>query len=435
MKHTPQLFLVVVAVMSSWNCRTSHPAPESGAPAPGACAIALAPARERDEGDRQIARVQQEARRNQNRGHLLEQLGYRYVSRARSRNDAGDYVLALKTAECLATADPNDPSALLLRGHALHQLHRFSEAERIARQLVARRGLAFDFGLLGDALLEQGQVAPAADAYQKMMDLKPFYQSYVRAAHLRWLRGDVNGAVALMHMAVAAASPRDPDSIAWAYTRLATYELQRGHLRSAGQALDAALQHRSEYAPALLTRGRLLLVGERRDEALDTLRRAAALNPLSEYQWALADALRLGGRHGEADAVEERLTRDGGRTDPRTLALFLATRRSEPQRALGLARAEMKVRRDVFTIDSLAWALAAAGQHAEADALIARALAEGTQDGRLFFHAAFIAEASGRRADARQWLARADAIRATLLPSERAGLDEIRTRVSNRQEN
>jgi hypothetical protein len=34
--------------------------------------------------------------------------------------------------------------------------------------------------------MEPGRLAEAADAYQKMMDLKPFYQSHVCAAHLRW---------------------------------------------------------------------------------------------------------------------------------------------------------------------------------------------------------------------------------------------------------
>ena len=78
------------------------------------------------------------------------------------------------------------------------------------------REFVLDYGLLGDALMEQGRLAEAAQAYQKMIDLKPFYQSYTRAAHLRWLRGDLAGAIDLMRAAVKAASPRDPESIAWA---------------------------------------------------------------------------------------------------------------------------------------------------------------------------------------------------------------------------
>ena len=122
-------------------------------------------------------------------------------------------------------------------------MHRFKEAEAITRRLVTLREFVLDYGLLGDVLMEQGRLADAAVAYQKMIDLKPFYQSYTRAAHLRWLKGDVEGAIALMQAAVKAASPRDPESIAWAYTRLATYELQRGRFAEAERMTAASLQY------------------------------------------------------------------------------------------------------------------------------------------------------------------------------------------------
>ena len=84
-----------------------------------------------------------------------------------------------------AQVGASSPEAMLLRGHALHQMHRFTEAEPIARELVKTRGLAFDFGLLGDVLMEQGKLKEAIDAYQKMMDQKPNTQAYSRAAHIR----------------------------------------------------------------------------------------------------------------------------------------------------------------------------------------------------------------------------------------------------------
>ncbi len=158
------------------------------------------------------------------------------------------------------------------------------------------REFVLDYGLLGDALMEQGRLAEAAEAYQKMIDLKPFYQSYTRAAHLRWLRGDLDGAIDMMRAAVKAASPRDPESIAWAYARLAVYELQRGRLAAAGQMADASLRSVPDYAAALLARGRIELARKKPVDAVETLTRAARLNPLPEYQWALADALRLLGR-------------------------------------------------------------------------------------------------------------------------------------------
>ena len=369
-------------------------------------------------GDHDIATLQDDLRERRAAARAAEHLGYRFVARARTSNDPGDYAVAEQAAACLESMQPNEPAALLLRGHVLHQMHRFSEAEAIARRLVAVREFALDFGLLGDVLMEQGHVAEAAEAYQKMIDLKPFYQSYTRAAHLRWLRGDVDGAIDMMRAAVKAASPRDPESIAWAYSRLAVYELQRGRLADAGQMADASLRTVPDYAAALLARGRIQLAQKKPVDAVETLTRAARLNPLPEYQWALADALRLLGRTDEAAALESQLVREGVTADPRTLALYLSTRRQGGRMAVDLARRELEKRADIFTLDALAWALASSGQLREASTLMARALGEGTEDGRLFVHAAVIAAADGRPADAARWAEKARRLSFTLLPSE-----------------
>jgi len=107
----------------------------------------------------------------------------------------------------------------------------------------------------------------------------------------------------------------------------------------------------------------------------------------------LAEALRAAGQSDEAATMERAVRERGAGDDPRTLALFLATQRESPALALHLAEDELENRADVFTYDALAWARHAAGQDQEALAAIDQALSEGTQDGRLFLHAAIIANA------------------------------------------
>jgi tetratricopeptide (TPR) repeat protein len=368
--------------------------------------------------DRAIIELQEQARRAPRRRETLEQLGYQFINRARLANDPGNYTLVERVTACIDEQHPGDPAALLLRGHALHQLHRFHEAEAIARALVAKREFVLDYALLGDALMEQGRLTEAATAYQKMIDLKPFYQSYTRAAHLRWLTGDLEGAIELIHKAIEAASPRTPEAIAWGYTRLAAYELQRGDLDQSTRAIDSALSFQPEYPAALLARGRVLLAQTRYGEAATVLERAAGLNPLPEYQWALADALRRTGREQQAASVERQLMERGPATDPRTVALFLTTRRIDDPQALSLSERELDVRRDVFTEDARAWALAGAGRYVEAGAAMERALSAHTGDARLFVHAGVIAGSLGRQRDAQRWFGRARRLRFTLLPSE-----------------
>jgi tetratricopeptide (TPR) repeat protein len=386
-----------------------------------ACALALIPHSGEAPIDRDIARYQEAARKATEPTRAIEQLGWAFIRKSRASNDPGFYKLAEQCAICLESKRANSAQALLLRAHALNNLHRFKEAEALGRELTAIRGLPIDYGVFGDSLMEQGRLDQAVEAYQKMIDLKPGPQSYGRGAHIRWLRGDVAGAIELMRMAAKAGAPKD-EAAAWAYSKLALYALQRGAVKVALGACDVALQIQRDYAPALLAKGRVMLAEGMTSEAIEQLALGARLNPLPEYEWALADALRAGNRLDAAVAVEQALEAKGPATDPRTFALYLATRGKDPETALALAREELTARQDVFTLDALAWSLAAAGRTGEASAAMKRALAEGTQDARLFLHAGRIAALAGDKKQARRWLAKAGAIKQMLLPSEREQL-------------
>jgi tetratricopeptide (TPR) repeat protein len=394
------------------------------APGPGAdpCAVALAPHPVTDELDGDITRLQGRARAASDPVAHLERLGWAYVAKARGSFDPGFYTLAEQAARCIAARQPDSPEALLLHGHVLHNLHRFHEGEALARRLVARRGRAADHGLLGDVLLEQGRLDEAVTAYQRMMDEQPGPPAYSRAAHARWLTGDLAGAIALMQRAVGTSGFRDPEAAAWAHVRLALFALQAGRLPEARRQIEWALTLQPEYPPALVARGRVLLAEGRAGDAIAPLERAAARAPLPEYQWALIEALRTGGRAEEARAVEAQLLDRGPASDRRTVALYLAATGHDVSTAVQLAQEELAVRADVFTLDTLAWALHAAGRVEDARAASARAMAQGTQDARLFYHAGVIAAAAGHRQEAARWLARAAASRQTLWPSEREHL-------------
>lgn len=89
--------------------------------------------------DREIGRLQ---RRVAGAGDVvphLDRLGWAFVAKARRDSDPGYYFLAERCAAAMVEAGADGPEAWLLRGHALHGLHRFEEAERLARALVAAR--------------------------------------------------------------------------------------------------------------------------------------------------------------------------------------------------------------------------------------------------------------------------------------------------------
>lgn len=376
--------------------------------------------------DRQIARSQSEIAKAADPVPHLQRLGFLLVTKARTTFDPGFYKLAEQCAACIEERQPGDASALLLRGHVLHSLHQFEAAERLARELVAKRGSFLDQGLLGDVLLDRGDLEAALACYQKMLDLKPCLQSYSRAARVRWLRGDLDGARELMRLATSSGSRRDPEPLCWSYAQLATLELQAGNLDAARTAASTALEVLPDYAPAWLALGRIELAAGDVQAGVAQLRHAVAARPEPEYKWALADALRDAGRADQAAPIEAELERTGALDDPRTFAVYLATRAKDVGQALQLTEAELIARRDIYTHDAHAWALLAAGRHHEAGEAIDRALAEGTQDARLFYHAGAIAAANGDRPDALAHFARAEQLARMLLPSERHDLQRRR---------
>lgn len=419
----PRVGFIILLLLATIAFRFVPPAAHGDRIRPSPCGIALAPQAGDSEVDREIASRQARATADADPAAQLERLGWAFVRKARSTGDPGFFLLAQQAALCILRQQPSSLDAKLLAAHALHSLHHFAAATTLARELVGARNRWFDHALLGDLLMEQGDLEAAVAAYQQAMDLHPGPQMYSRAAHLRWLKGDLSGAITMMRAAAKGVSGRDAEGAAWIYSRLALYELQRKRFDAAQQWADAAVALQPDYAAALLARGRIDLARDQTGTAIEILQRAGARSRLPESLWALADALRAEHRDDEARSVEDELMATGAANDPRGFALFLATRGRQADKAVQLAKAELAARQDVFSWDALAWSRLAAGDAEGAYADMQRAVGEGTDDGRLFVHAAVIAAAAGKTAEAQAWRERAGRRRHTLLPSERALLE------------
>jgi tetratricopeptide (TPR) repeat protein len=373
--------------------------------------------------ERRIAALQASVRAGGRESATLERLGWAFVEKARMDGDPGFHKLAEQCAFVMRERRPGDPSALLLAGHAALSLHRFRDAEAIARALVALRGSPLDYALLGDALADRGELGQAIAAYRRMMRLRPDSKAHLRVAHVRYLTGDTEGAIEAMQVAVRATSTRDREALAWTLARLAFYELAAGRVVEARADAEAATQVHPGLAYALLVLGRIHLAEHDFDAAAAALQRSADLVPLPETLWLLAEAQRAAGRPDAAGLAESTLLSTGAGTDSRGLAAYLAASLRDPRRALALARAEIAQRRDAYTYDVLATAALAAGRVHRARRAMARALAAGTRDARLFYHAGLVAEATGADREAATWFAKARELAVALYPSERADLD------------
>lgn len=425
----------LMAIKARWRCvglivllagETAQAAPASGqtmAEPPAVPAVLLVEPREATPLDAQIRASQLRLKRTAQRAAELERLGWLFVAKARASSDPGFYTLAGIAADALERDYRQKNESRLLRGHVLQTQHRFAEAAELGRQLVTDRGAPADYALLGDALYDQGRIGDAASAYQRMVDLKPSLDSYTRAANIRWIKGDLAGAIELQSLAVRSGGPGDSGALAWTLVRLAQLVWQQGNSTDASALVLRALELVPDFQPASLLQGRLLLAAGKVNEALAPLERAARILPLPEPRWIYAEALREVGRVAEADTLEALLVAEGVAEDPRTVAQFLTTRGRDLPLAARLAAAELNNRRDVFTHGANAFVLAAMNRLPEASVHRHAALAEGTIDARLLLQVGRAAALQGER-DAAELLAQADRLSHLLLPSERRLLAE-----------
>ncbi len=352
--------------------------------------------------DRAIREAQSAARDAPGRVRPLLRLAQLFVRKARESSDPGFYQQADDAVSRALRIDADDLAALQIRGLVLMQDHRFREARELAVRAIARDPeQAIFHGLLGDAEMEVGSYQAAESAYQRMIDLRPNLASYSRGSWMRWLLGDVDGAIELGRHAVEAGSPRVPEELAWTIVQLGNLYLARGDLDEAQRSFEAALTVFPAYPAALDARGQVKRLRGDLAGAIADATAAVEGATTTEHLIHLGEAQEAASRTGDAATTFAQAERAGRRSDPRSLALFYANHDREHEAAVALARRELSSRGDdVYAQDVLAWALYRAGHLEEAARLCDRARRLGTREARFSYHAGKIALALGHREEA-----------------------------------
>jgi len=219
-----------------------------------------------------------------------------------------------------------------------------------------------------------------------MVDLKPSLPSYARAAHLRWLQGDSSSAKRIYRSAIDARDPRDPEPYAWVLVQAAMMFWFEGDIDGADKGFDRALEALAEDPAALVGKAKVALAKGDAKGAVGFVEKAFAKSPLCETAWLLGDAKKAAGDEKGAEAAYAEVVKHGRASDKRTLSLFFATKQRDLDEAVTLARAEAKVRKEIHTLDALAWALYRKGALEEARKTMEEARALGTKEPTLMFH-------------------------------------------------
>lgn len=367
--------------------------------------------------------------------------GISEIELARTTGDLSAFLRANAAFDTTLARDTHNAAALGYKGSVLVSLHRFVDAAALARTVLATQpGDPVALATLGDASLELGDLVTARDSYARADVVARSAATLVRLGHLAFIEGDTHAALQAAGSAVTLADSEgaEGERAAFYQYQLADVLISTGDRTGAAKAYAAALTADPGSFLAYSGLARVAAANGDLDEAIRQLSAAIAIVPQPEFLARRGDLYTLRGAPGDAKRASDdyatveaiaRLAGEAASVYDRTLALYFANHGLEPDRALALADAELTFRRDVYGYDADAWALLAAGRPADADTMMSRALAFGTRDAKLLYHAGMIQLALGRTDRARTFLSDSLALDPSFDPLQvaraRAALDGL----------
>jgi len=348
-------------------------------------------------------------------------LAGQYLQQLRETGNAQYLDLAFRAARISLASVPEvrNPGGLAALAQAEFAAHDFANARDHAIRLTELEpGKSYPQGMLGDALLELGEYDKAKAAFGQIAKLDGAVSHYseTRMARLAQLRGD-NGeaqkhfANALVFALNQTAPPRE--TVAWLRWQLGETTFSVGDYETAEKHYLDALVTFPDYYRAIASLGRVRAARGDSPGAIEHYEKVVRILPDPTYVAALGDLYNLAGREGDAkkqyELVEQigRLSELNGALYNRQLALFYADHDMKTEEAYQLAAKEYEARRDIYGADAVAWTALKAGKITEAQTAIKDALRLGTQDAKLFYHAAMIARADGDETTASDFTKRA----------------------------
>ena len=403
--------LISVTVLALVSVAIRFPQKSKGAPV-----VSAGDSSPQTKVDQRILRAQQSIARTPDKPDGYNQLASAYMQKARETADFGFNARADDTITRSLLIEPDNYDALKLRAKLQLTYHRFAEALETARRAQAIRIDDHDvWGQLTDALVELGDYPAAVKSAQRMIDLRPDSSSYARVSYLRSLHGDTYGAIQAMNAAVRAADPNDREAMAWCRVQLGNELMNAGKLAEAESQFDDALRIFPDHRLGLHAKARARIANGDLQAAVEIYERDYSRSASADTAQALGDLYKLLGREDLGKSWYEKfepLEKENATIERswRHMLNYWLDHDKNLEEALVLATKEYEVRKDIFTCDSLAWALFKNGRVKEAKKMIDETLRTGSRDARINYHAGLIFRSMQMRDKAAKYLRRAAAM-------------------------
>ncbi len=375
---------------------------------------------------REIAFYQNRIQANPKDGLDRAALATLYIQLATSTGNTHWYHEAEETArQSLVNLPFNNPEAQLALAKVAQAEHQFAEALQLAEAVLEENPENEQaLSIIVTSTLAQGQLPQARQVANQLVEQAPTLVSYTLRALVLVAQGEDQAALQDFQQALTLEQPDQPSQSAWARTLLGRYHAHRGQLPTAKQYYQEALKRQPH---ASFTQVKLAELETRQGNygAAETLYNKLLQHPEFSHGLdhaalqGLAQLKVLDGKLTEANQLwaeaehefreHQDLDHFGHRRDLAKL-LLARGRQSDLQEALTLMQAEVKSRRDLETLKTLAWALSKMKRYREAQDVLQEAIALGTQDASLFYRASLVEVALGNEAKAEAYSKKALAI-------------------------
>jgi tetratricopeptide (TPR) repeat protein len=372
--------------------------------------------------EREIVFYQQRIQQQPTAGLDRSALAQAYLKMARATGESSWYLLAEQTAQqSLIQLPIGNYSAIIVLAKIATAKHDFTQALSLLKPLPPQ---AEPLALLTTAHLALGDTKTARKTANSLVERVPTLSNLALKALVELAQGEDLAAIRDFKAAIAAEEPEEAGSSAWVRTLLGRLYYKRGQLQQAEELYRSALQILPKYPPALLNLAELSIRQWQADPTQTTYSQRAielydrfflttqksptiydhvALRGLARVQKLKGDTIQSNQTWEKATA---RLRSDlSGFGHRRELAQLLLERGqgNDKTEALTLMQAEIKIRQDPETWDTLAAAYLQLGQLEQAQQAIDTALKSGIKDPAITDRAALIAKSRGQSAQAQKY--------------------------------
>ncbi len=298
-------------------------------------------------------------------------------------------------------------NALTALGRGQLEQHRFADCRDTAQQLISLSPeAAIGQQLLGDALFELGRYSEADAAFAELSRLDDRgIPSKTRLARVAWFHGDKKTSLDLLSQAIALAADDGEASrtnLAWAEMKSGEVCFQSGDFDRADEFYAKAAAHNPDYWVIAEHIAELRAAQEKWPEAVQGFQAVIARVPRPEMEQALGDVYSAWGKPEEAAPHWQRAKEGYLQSIARGeiffrhhLASFFADSEENPPEAIRWAKRDLEDRQSAAAWDALAWAQYKNNNFTEAAATEEKALALGSKEPHITFHAGMILLATG----------------------------------------